>query len=426
MEATNMDNLYMKKLNEIILPLSTLAILFVLGFVLPSTTHAATAPDLGASDSFSILGQTLITGISTISGDVGSNNVTGGVSITALTTTDVAGTIFATDLVAPSEGIIAPAVQADASAAFTVDIPGQGSDATIVGNLDGQTFTPGVYDQGALLLAGGTVTLDGAGVYIFRSASDLTSAGTINLINGARACDVFWRVQTSADINGTSFVGTILAGAGVHFGAGVTLDGRALAVGADVTLGVGGTISGPSCISGGGGGGGSDGGGGTQRPRIHVEKIAVPDELPNGPGTVVYDYAVTNLGKSLIENIEVTDDTCSSVEFVSGDTDDDEKLDTDEEWSYECTMRLSLTTTNVVTATGEASSGRETRDTDEATVVVGIPRTITPPLSVATTTTPRFPSTGVSPREGSPLTNVLVLAGLGVLGFFALRKRHVI
>ena len=89
-------------------------------------------------------------------------------------------------------------------------------------------------------------------------------------------------------------------------------------------------------------------------------------------------------------------------------------------------MRLSLTTTNVVTATGEASSGRETKDTDEVTVVVGMPRTITPPLTEATTTTPRFPSTGVSPREESPLTNVLVLAGLGVLGFFALRKRHVI
>jgi len=415
----------MKKLNKIILPMGTLAILLVLDFVLPSTTQAATAPCLGAPDSFSILGQTLITGISTISGDVGSNNVTGGVSITALTTGDVAGTIFATDLVAPSEGIIAPAVQTDASAEFNVGIPGQASNATIVGNLDGQSFTPGVYDQGALLLAGGTVTLDGAGIYIFRSASDLTSAGTVNLINGARACDVYWRVQTAANINGTAFVGTILAGAGVHFGAGVTLDGRALAVGADVTLGVGGTISGPSCISG-GGGGGSGGGGGVQRPRIHVEKIATPDELPDGPGTVVYDYAVTNLGKSLIQNIEVTDDTCSSVEFVSGDTDDDEKLDTDEEWNYECTMRLSLTTTNVVTTTGEASSGRETKDTDEATVVVGMSRVLALPLSGVATTTPRFPSTGVSPREGNPLTNVLVVAGLGALGFFALRKRRVI
>ena len=418
---------YMKKLNKIILPMSTLAILFVLGFVLPSTTQAATAPSLGASDSFSILGQTLITGISTISGDVGSNNVAGGVSITALTTGDVAGTIFATDLVAPSEGIIAAAVQADASAEFNVGIPGQVSDATIIGNLDGQSFTPGVYDQGALLLAGGTVTLDGAGIYIFRSASDLTSAGTINLINGARACDVYWRVQTSADINGTSFVGTILAGAGVHFGPGVTLDGRALAVGADVTLGVGGTISGPTCAvpppppppP-------SSGGGSSPRPRIHVEKIATPDELPNGPGTVVYDYAVTNVGSISIDNVEVTDDKCPDVEFIGGDDDNDERLDRDEEWTYQCTTRLSETTTNVVTATGESQSGRSTEDTDEATVVVGTPRVLALPLSGVATSTPRFQSTGVLPREGNPLTNVLVLAGLGALGFFALRKRHVI
>lgn len=415
----------MKQLYKTFLPLSTLVILIMLGFVFPSTTHAATAPDLGAAGSFSILGQTLITGISTISGDVGSNNVIGGTSITALTTADVAGTIFATDLAAPSEGIIAPAVQADASAAFTVDIPGQGSDSTIVGNLDGQSFTPGVYDQGSLLLAGGTVTLDGAGIYIFRSASDLTSAGTINLINGARACDVYWRIQTAANINGTSFIGTILAGSGVHFGPGVTLDGRALAVGADVTLGAGGAISGPTCVTS-GGGGGEGGGGGTPRPRIHVEKTATPDELPDGPGSVVYDYAVTNLGKISIENIEVTDDTCSSVEFISGDVDDDEKLDTDEEWSYKCTMRLSLTTTNIVTATGEASSGRATKDIDEVTVVVGMPRTIALPLSESATTTPRFPSTGVAPREGSPLTSVPILIGFGALTLLVLRKRHTV
>lgn len=414
----------MKQFYKNLLPLGTFALLFVSGFVLPSTTHAATAPNLGTSDSFSILGQTLITGISTISGDVGSNNVAGGVSITALTTADVAGTIFATDLVAPSEGIIAPAVQADASAEFNVGIPAQGSDATIVGNLDGQSFAPGVYDQGALLLAGGTVTLDGPGIYIFRSASSLTSAGTVNLINGARACDVYWRVQTSADINGTSFVGTILAGAGVHFGPGVALDGRALAVGADVTLGVGGTISGPTCAvppapS-------SSGGGSSPRPRIHVEKSAMPEELPNGPGTVVYNYAVTNVGTISINDIEVTDDKCSDVEFVGGDDDNDERLDRDEEWNYECTMRLTLTTTNVVTATGKSQSGRSTEDTDEATVVVGKLQADGLPISQVATMTPRLPSTGVAPREGSPLTNVLVLASLGVWGFIAFRKRHII
>ncbi len=391
-------------------------------FGLTQQTLAATAPSLGAADSFSILGQTLITGISTISGDVGSNNVTGGASITALTTADVAGTIYATDLVAPSEGIIAAAVQANASTAFNVDIPAQGSDATIVGNLDGQTFIPGVYDKGALLLAGGTVTLDGAGIYIFRSASDLTSAGTVNLINGARACDVYWRVQTSADINGTSFIGTILAGTGVHFGPGVTLDGRALAVGADVTLGVGGTISGPTCAvppppA-------SSGGGGSPRPRIHIEKVPTPSELPNGPGIVLYEYTVTNVGPIRIRNVEVTDDTCAEVEFISGDTDGNVKLDRGEEWLYECSMRLSETTTNIVTATGESASGISTKDTDTATVVV-TQRMVPLPTVGSSTTTPRFPNTGVAPRVENVIAQVIVPIGISMLiSFFFIRKRR--
>jgi len=219
----------------------------------PLTTFAAIDPGLGAVASFSILSQTTITGRSTISGNVG-NNATGA-GITALTTPDVAGTIYSSDGVAtlgsPSANtiVINPAVQSNASTVYTTNIPSQGTNGTIIGNLGGQTFTPGVYDQGSMLLAGGVVHLNGPGIYIFRSASDLTSSGSISLENGARACDVYWRVQTLASINGASFVGTILSGTGVHFGPGVTLNGRALGVGptADVTLGVGGTISGPTC-----------------------------------------------------------------------------------------------------------------------------------------------------------------------------------
>lgn len=227
-----------------------LSVSSVVGLMAPTAALAATLPNLGAAASFSILAQTAITDVPTsvIEGDVGMNNASS--NITGLTGAEVGppGLIYATDPVpvAPGEAVFDPAVQADAAAEFNVGIPGQGTTGTIVGNLDAQTFTPGVYDQGAIVLAGGTVTLDGPGVYIFRSAAALTSAGTVSLINGARACDVFWRVQTAANITTGSFVGTILAGTGVHFGANVTLDGRALAVGADVTL-ISNTITGPSC-----------------------------------------------------------------------------------------------------------------------------------------------------------------------------------
>lgn len=223
------------------------AIVLLVGFSGPvSVRAAATLPVLGAASSFSILSQTAITGTATISGDVGMNST--GANITALTSANVAGTIYATDLVAPSEGILDPNVQADALAAFTTGIPGQPLTSNEGPALDGLTLSTGVYDIGAGRLNGGILTLDGPGVYIFRASSDFISSGSINLINGARACDVFWRVETLATINGTSFIGTILAGTGIHFGANVTLDGRALAIGGDVTL-LTNTISGPTCAA---------------------------------------------------------------------------------------------------------------------------------------------------------------------------------
>lgn len=218
--------------------------IFILGLSGMSSAIAATDPGLGAAASFSVLAQTAITGISTISGNVGLNST--GAGITALTAGDVTGAIYSTDGVAPSTAILPATVQADASTAYTTNIPGQGVTASIGPVLDGLTLVPGVYDIGAGRLNGGVLTLDGPGVYIFRASSDFVSSGSINFINGARACDVYWRVETLATINGSSFAGTILAGTGVHSGANVTLDGRALAIGGDVTM-INDAISGPSC-----------------------------------------------------------------------------------------------------------------------------------------------------------------------------------
>ena len=222
------------------------AVAFAVALVFPNTTMAATDPGLGAAESFSVLAQTAITGISTISGDVGLNST--GAGITALTAANVGGTIFSTDGVAPSVAspFLSATVQANASTAYTTNIPGQAPTASIGPVLDGLTVVPGVYDIGAGRLNGGVLTLNGEGIYIFRASSDFISSGSVVLTNGARACDVFWRVETLATINGSSFIGTILAGTGVHFGANVTLNGRALAVGGDVTM-ITDTISGPTC-----------------------------------------------------------------------------------------------------------------------------------------------------------------------------------
>jgi hypothetical protein len=233
----------MKKINKVSTVILSIAL--ILGIAGPTTTFAATDPGLGATATFSIVAQTAITGTGTISGDVGLNST--GAGITALTPAMVDGTIYSTNGVAPSTAILNPNVQANLSSA-NGNISGQGSTASIGPALDGLTLTPGVYDIGAGRLNGGVLTLDGPGIYIFRASSDLVSSGSINLTNGARACDVYWQVNTLATINGSSFVGTIIAGTGVHFGANVALNGRALALGGDVTL-LNNTISGPTCAT---------------------------------------------------------------------------------------------------------------------------------------------------------------------------------
>lgn len=401
------------------------SISILMGLNLPMTTFAATNPSLGAASSFSILGQTSITGISTISGDVGMNNT--GASITALTTANVAGTIYATDLVAPSEGILSASVQANASTAYSATIPGLPIEGTpVVGSeLNGVTRGPGVYDLtgASVTLSGGILTLDGAGTYVFRVPFNLTSSGSINFINGARACDLFWRVGSDATINGTSFAGTIISSTGIHFGPGVTLDGRALAIGADVTLGVGGTISGPSCatppvpvvIT------PSMGGIYSMpwvTPEIKVTKVPTPSSLPFGPGAVTYNYVVTNPGTIPMTKVSVSDDKCFTVTFIGGDVNNDSTLDVTESWNYSCTTTLTQPTTNIVTATGESVNGLTATSRATATVVVGtIVGTV---LGVSTTTVsyPSFPNTGLPPSEtnyfGIIIISVLLLTGLSI------------
>jgi len=199
----------------------------------------ATAPSLGAANSFSVLGFAAVTntGPTTLSGDLG---VWSGTSITGLESITVGGAVHQTDSVAQQ-------AQADATAA-DLNLTGQANSGGTLGALDSLVLTPGVYDLGAGSLGGGVLTLDGEGVYIFRTTSDLTTAGSVSLINGAAACNVFWHVASQANLVSGSFVGTIIAGTGIVFGTGVSLDGRALAIGGPVTMDTN-TITGPSCVS---------------------------------------------------------------------------------------------------------------------------------------------------------------------------------
>jgi hypothetical protein len=118
----------------------------------------------------------------------------------------------------------------------------------ISSTLDGQTLTPGNYSEssGTFNLAAsgnGTLTLNGAGIYIFKAASTLvTGAGgipTILLTGGAQASNVYWLVGSSATINSGSagtFQGNILAVSSITDSLGGTVNGSLIALNGAVTL----------------------------------------------------------------------------------------------------------------------------------------------------------------------------------------------
>jgi hypothetical protein len=114
----------------------------------------------------------------------------------------------------------------------------------VAGNLGGQTLTPGLYTSATSLeISSGDLTLDAGGdpnaVFIFQMGTTLiaTSGRAVILSGGARAANVFWQVGSSATIGTTATLsGTIMADQSIAFGTGATLDGRALARVAAVTL----------------------------------------------------------------------------------------------------------------------------------------------------------------------------------------------
>jgi hypothetical protein len=98
------------------------------------------------------------------------------------------------------------------------------------------------------LVAGGTLTLNGAGTYIFQVTSSLTAnVGSNVVLNGVNPCNVFWQVTSLATLNGATFAGNVVAQTGVHLGTGASLTGRALAAAAgDVTMAGTNTVGGCS------------------------------------------------------------------------------------------------------------------------------------------------------------------------------------
>jgi hypothetical protein len=219
---------------------SRFSVLFIMvlvfAFGLAVSASAATFIDLGAADSFAVLGASTVTstGPTVLGGNLG---VSPGTNISGFPPGVVVspGTIHAADLLASQ-------AQAAVTTAFLA-AAAQPIDVNLGATLGGLTLTPGVYTFNSSALLTGNLTLDALGnqnaVFVFLIPTTITTASnsTVTMINGAQPGNVFWQVGSSATLGtGSTFSGNIMAQASITITTGAALNGRALARTGAVTL----------------------------------------------------------------------------------------------------------------------------------------------------------------------------------------------
>jgi hypothetical protein len=215
--------------------------------VIPVQTTVQTKVNLRSTSRFVILAGSLISNVptSSITGDIGLSPAARSF-ITGFGLTEVTGTIFAADDVAPAgtpamlteaKGDLTTAYN-DAAGRIAIDL------VLLAGNIGGLTLTPGLYkSSGSLEISSGDLTFDGKGnanaVFIIQIASTLsmTSGRQIILSGGAKAANIFWQVGTSATLGTTAvFKGTIMADQSISLNTGASVEGRLLARIAGITM----------------------------------------------------------------------------------------------------------------------------------------------------------------------------------------------
>ncbi len=195
---------------------------------------AAHGVPLGIASKFAVLAGAGITntGPTTVTGDLGTYPTT---TITGAGSLTIHGTNHAGDAVTQQ-------AKTDLVTAYNT-AAGEGPTSPITADLGGQNLSPGVYNSGSSIGLTGTLTLDAHGkkdaTFVFQAGSALTTASgsSVELVNGAEACNVYWQIGSSATLGtGSTFRGSILALHDITVTTGTTVYGRVLARNGAVTL----------------------------------------------------------------------------------------------------------------------------------------------------------------------------------------------
>ncbi|HLB35329.1 MAG TPA: ice-binding family protein, partial [Gemmatimonadales bacterium] len=137
--------------------------------------------------------------------------------------------------------------QGDLTVAYLA-LAGMACGTTITADLGGTTLAPGVYCSGSSVGVTGAVTFDAQGdpnaAFVIQVPSGLTVAGSVVVIGGAQAKNLYWQVGSSATIGtGSAMKGNILALTSITLVDNATLLGRALARNGAVSLGTNNVIT---------------------------------------------------------------------------------------------------------------------------------------------------------------------------------------
>ena len=104
-------------------------------------------------------------------------------------------------------------------------------------------------------------------------------------------------------------------------------------------------------------------------PSIEIEKEANPSTVYSGD-LVAYTYTIKNTGNTPLKNINVDDDKGLIPAYISGDINENEKLDLDEIWIYKATTIPTEDICNIGSVIGEDNLGYVVYDEDYACVTV--------------------------------------------------------